>query len=161
MTLQGEKLIGIYCPSCGEATLDVVERVIVCTSSTCERPMAASEILAQAEEKYHVVTVTETSFTIMHPLNERLDNKLHECDLHRQLQGMPGPPGPPGKYKASRISERGWAMVSEISVPEILAQEMAKDDDPRWRDLGTTLGELFKERKEGDDGPTSEEEETA
>lgn len=59
---------------------------------------AVLELLAPVE--CHFVDVGEKHFTVTHPLTERADGIMHECDLHRWLSEHGGPPASPGRYRA-------------------------------------------------------------
>lgn len=64
---------------------------------------AADAVLALLEPvEHHLVDVGETSFTVTHPLTERADGVMHECDLHRWMSEHDGPPAAPGRYVAVR-----------------------------------------------------------
>lgn len=91
-----------YCPWCGHRGLFVgVEGHLTCPAVECRRPTAADELLDD-QEIAHVVTLGDTEFTIRHPLHERLDDRLMECDLHRYLADLSGPPWAPGRYRVQR-----------------------------------------------------------
>lgn len=151
-----ENLQGIFCPWCGCDKMDVVNRTLVCTCSKCERPMAASEVLAQAEQVHHVVTIGRRGFSIQHPLIERLDERIASCDLHRTLLSSGRPPGPPGKYIAHAINN-GWAMIGEDALEELrkdfkdgLREEvmsMMASDSEHWSKIGGILMEMIDEEE--------------
>lgn len=98
-----------YCPmGCG-MTLVLIgqddafvgEGNVTCASSNCPRPSAVFELLQDLETE-HVITIREDGFTVQHPLRERLDGALHECELHQELRALGGPPEEPGRYRATR-----------------------------------------------------------
>jgi Family of unknown function (DUF6085) len=89
------------CPlGCGEGLILGEGGVIWCGNLLCPRPSAAAEILADGEAA-HVITLDEDSFTVRHPLRERLDDALMTCSLHAYLAGGAGPPQPPGRYRVT------------------------------------------------------------
>ena len=111
------RLIDVHgsCPmGCGR-TLHLASDsgMIACTAPGCPRPSAVTDLL-QDRETEHVVTFTEEGFTLRHPLKERLDEALMECDLHEELASLSWAPVPPGRYRASRWPDqnaRRWAYI--------------------------------------------------
>jgi len=88
------------CPmGCGEGLILGEGGVIWCAALLCPRPTAAAEILADRESE-HIVIFGETEFTVRHPLRERLDDALMDCELHKDIAAMDGPPVTPGTYRA-------------------------------------------------------------
>lgn len=95
------KLLG-FCPmGCGE-TLSVIEgrdsNSITCTNRGCPNPAAAARILEESETE-HVVEVGDDTFSLKHPLRERLEGELFDCPCHKWLRGQEGPPVDPGRYR--------------------------------------------------------------
>jgi hypothetical protein len=95
---------------CG-STLFLDGQNLQCSSHTCPRPDAASELLADSETE-HLVTFGATDFTIRHPLRERLGEDLNNCALHLFCRSLPGPRrrsrtnwGPLGTYRAVRAAD--------------------------------------------------------
>lgn len=90
------------CPmGCGETLVRTrPDGAVICDSPSCPRPSSAHEILAD-EETEHVVILRAHDFTLRHPLRERLDDALLNCDAHIQLSAAAGPPQPPGTYRLS------------------------------------------------------------
>lgn len=103
-----------FCPmGCGWTLISDEDGDVGCVSPTCPRPTAVAEILAD-EETEHVVTFSLTAFTVRHPLRERLDDALMECQLHEHIAALSGPPVPPGRYRA--VPQYGvwtWAEVTQ------------------------------------------------
>lgn len=70
---------------------------VVCIAADCPRPLAVAELLADPETE-HLLTVTDTGWTVKHPLRERLDDALMTCraaDVPRHhLLPTPAPDGP-------------------------------------------------------------------
>lgn len=93
-----------YCPACGNQTLRVLEdesdpTPVVCVGENCPDMGAVHRILQDAQTD-HVVHFSGSGFTIRHPLRERIDDALMDCELHLALMGMPGPPdGRPGRFR--------------------------------------------------------------
>ncbi|MBM7788879.1 DUF6085 family protein [Tenggerimyces flavus] len=95
-----------YCPvGCGQTLMLGAGGHVYCSYLACPEPTAVDEILHDREVE-HVVTLTETDFTIRHPLRERLGDALLECHLHEHLRSLDGPPRKPGRYHAFQRGER-------------------------------------------------------
>jgi hypothetical protein len=91
-----------FCPmGCG-ATLFVGEGgYITCSWVECPRPDAVAEILEDRRETEHLVELQAATFTLQHPLRERLDGALFACGIHDTIRRLDGPPAPPGMYRTS------------------------------------------------------------
>ena len=81
---------------------------VTCSYLHCPDRGAVAEILADTETE-HVVVIGDGSFTIRHPLRERLGDQLLTCALHEHLANLAGPPVKPGKYRARAVTGPGWA----------------------------------------------------
>jgi hypothetical protein len=92
---------------CGRSLHRHLGGAIRCYDASCPRPAAAAEILADSETE-HIVLLEEDTFTIRHPLRERLDDALMECALHELVAGTGAPSGPPGRYRVT-MQDGGWA----------------------------------------------------
>lgn len=89
-----------YCPmGCGQTLFAASGGYITCSRDTCPRPDAVSDLLNDAETE-HVVSFGARTFTVRHPLRERLDDALMDCQLHNDIAAMSGPPVQPGRYRA-------------------------------------------------------------
>lgn len=93
-----------FCPmGCGPTLRAEETRAvnkIVCWHENCPEPLAAQRILND-EETEHVIRFSGSGFTIRHPLRERLDDGLMNCELHLTCIAMPGPPeGKTGTFRA-------------------------------------------------------------
>src|ERR1700689_2618814 len=92
-----------FCPlGCGETLFLAADGRVMCSGPDCPRPDAVTDLLADTESE-HIVVFRPAEFTVRHPLRERLDDALMDCDLHSDIAAMPGPPVAPGRYRA------GWA----------------------------------------------------
>jgi hypothetical protein len=97
-----------HCPACGRSSLFLgAGGRVTCAILTCPRPSAVDEILADREVE-HVVELTGTGFTVRHPLRERLDDALMDCDLHTRIAASAGPPVTPGRYRVRVPGVGGW-----------------------------------------------------
>lgn len=95
-----------FCPmGCGQ-TLEFREEdgAINCAAHGCPDAEAVDKILRE-EETEHVVTFYGDSFSMQHPLRERIDGELHDCPLHRDLIALAEPPFNPGRYRAVRRTQ--------------------------------------------------------
>jgi hypothetical protein len=89
-----------YCPACGSRSLWVMDGRITCSRLECPRFTAVDELLADRETA-HIVQFDADTFTVRHPLIERLDDALMRCKLHQYIAGLAGPPVKPGRYRAT------------------------------------------------------------
>ncbi|MFJ6730019.1 DUF6085 family protein [Streptomyces sp. NPDC091281] len=98
------------CPmGCGE-TLQRQAAVgtLICTAAACPRPDAVAHILREREIE-HIVQFDADGFTIRHPLRERLDDALMQCELHRHCARRWGPPDDgAGRFRAIRRGPGNW-----------------------------------------------------
>lgn len=88
-----------YCPvGCGKSLHLTGDGSIVCLSRDCPEPDAAQKILLDSETE-HIALFEEETFTIQHPLRDRLGD-LFSCTVHTLVSALPGPPeGKTGKYR--------------------------------------------------------------
>lgn len=99
-----------YCPmGCGRTLLLDGDGHLFCSWYECPNPSAADEILSDRETQ-HLVILTDSGFTVRHPLRERLGDALMRCDLHAELLDAAGPPHRPGVYRVSDRPRR-WEQV--------------------------------------------------
>lgn len=102
-----------YCPmGCGQALHLMPSGMIRCMGPGCPEPDAVTRILNDPETE-HVVWFEETTFTLMHPLRERLAGEdartaLAACALNEHIRSMDGPPVAPGRYRALAGADGGW-----------------------------------------------------
>jgi hypothetical protein len=57
-----------------------------------------SQILADPETE-HLVELGERTFSLQHPLRERLDGLLFACEVHDVIRSLDGPPSERGLYR--------------------------------------------------------------
>jgi hypothetical protein len=91
---------------CGQ-TLAAFGHRLTCVLAGCPRPTAAAELLADPETE-HVVELGPDSFTVRHPIRERLDDALLRCDLDHWIRTCDGPPYPPGRFRVKAVSGGQW-----------------------------------------------------
>jgi hypothetical protein len=98
-----------FCPrGCG-ATLHLLDRRIVCLSTMCPQPNAV-DILLSDRESEHVVDLNAYEFTVRHPLRERINDELLNCELHHHLREMDRPPHQAGRYRVT-WTDGDWAFA--------------------------------------------------
>lgn len=89
---------------CGETLHLMPGGMIMCLSPRCPDQGGAQKILSDPESE-HVVLFGADSFTVRHPLRERLGDLL-ACEVHGMCSRLPGPPAKPGRYRA-RVTPGG------------------------------------------------------
>jgi hypothetical protein len=93
-------LVG-FCPmGCGQTLFVGSGGHITCSYIPCPRPTAVDEILMN-QPVHHIVRTDEFFYEIQHPLAERLDEHLFDCELTKFLNGLAGSPQPPGFYRVN------------------------------------------------------------
>lgn len=112
-----DKIAG-NCPmGCGRTLFAAEGGYITCAYIECPRPDAVADLLDDNESE-HVVLIEPHTFTVRHPLRERLDDELLTCSLYEWIAGRKGPPAAPGRY---RVTWRGdpdkasWIFVGGVS----------------------------------------------
>lgn len=97
-----------YCPACGTASLFLGDGgYVTCSWIDCLNPDAAATILDDGREVEHIVTLTARTFSVLHPLRERIGGALLDCPLGEHLASLSRPPAPPGRYRATSVGD-GW-----------------------------------------------------
>lgn len=100
-------IAGAYCPmGCGQTLhLSTASGMISCPAPQCPDSGAAQKIISDPESE-HVVLFGSDSFTVRHPLKERLGD-LFACEMHATCLRLDGPPGGrTGRYRA-RLTDAG------------------------------------------------------
>jgi len=105
------RLVG-NCPmGCGPHLFVGAGGYITCAWIDCPHPDAVSTLLADRETE-HVVQFGEAGFTIRHPLRERLDDALMECDLHAWCAELPGPLATSSPVRMREASLGRWEVIT-------------------------------------------------
>lgn len=108
---RGPQVIG-QCPmGCGQ-TLSLGEGGhVICGSRECPDPISVDKLLSVPPEVEHIVVFEDgDTFTIQHPLRERLQGDLSKCSVQAYLCYLVGPPVRPGRYRVSPSPDgSGWA----------------------------------------------------
>lgn len=95
-----------FCPNCGQRTLVakwgmVGEAELACTNLGCDDLAAASKIIGECETE-HIVMCFEETYTIKHPLRERINDELYDCTIAAAFRDEWGPPREgPGLYRVT------------------------------------------------------------
>lgn len=97
---------------CGEGLILGEGGVLWCASLLCPQPDAAARLLADPECE-HIVTLTAGTFTIRHPLRERLDDALMQCPLHARLADGSSPRPRDGRFRVTGdlLRDPEWALL--------------------------------------------------
>jgi hypothetical protein len=98
-----------YCPmGCGQTLRLGAGGFVTCGNPECPDPKAMTKLIEDPPETAHTVLFADDdTFTIQHPIRERLEGELFICALHTYLVGLEGPPVVPGRYRVTPVS-RGW-----------------------------------------------------
>lgn len=101
-------MIEVHCPACGHQSLVIAAGRIACAYEACPEPDAAHRILSEPEILHVFRIHGDQTFTVRHPLIERLDNRLMECRLANVLQHVlhysPTQPEP-GDYRVALVKD--------------------------------------------------------
>jgi len=107
-----------WCPmGCGQTLgLHEDDGRVLCSDQTCPCPDAVNQILADQESEHQVrFDPPGGGFTIRHPLRERVNDALLDCELHAYCEDLDGPPIAPGLYRATWSGERArweWEKIA-------------------------------------------------
>jgi len=103
-----------YCPmGCGRTLFLGDGGYVTCSHVDCPRPDAVAALLKDQETE-HIVVIEEHTFSIQHPLRERLDGELFVCGLHAWISALSGPPKKSGRYRVA------WLIDARAAVWEAL-----------------------------------------
>ena len=104
------------CPACGAQSLFLADGgYITCRRVDCPNPDAASDIL-EAASPHHIVKIEASSFSVQHPLVERLGGELFDCGLHQWLSSLGGPPHVPGTYQVIGVPDWARAVFNPLPI---------------------------------------------
>ncbi|AGT12956.1 hypothetical protein KAYACHO_52 [Mycobacterium phage KayaCho] len=74
-----------FCPmGCGATLTLTPDGAVTCSNTECPNPRAVRSILADPHTD-HIVALSRDGFTLQHPLRERLDGGLFQCDVHTKI----------------------------------------------------------------------------
>ncbi len=101
MSTENEVRVSGYCPSCGNRGLilylDVGE--IVCRLSGCTDPYLLHKIIQDDEVDHILWTHIDSTYTLLHPLKERFNNRLAYCPVGEFLAMRGAGSLKSGKYR--------------------------------------------------------------
>lgn len=83
---------------CGETLFVGSGGYVTCSLDRCPNPTAMADLMLDHMSPDHIVHVRETTFSILHPMRERLSGELFACPLHEYMMGLDGPPRAVGRY---------------------------------------------------------------
>ena len=124
MSDDGRRIVGIVygsCPmGCGQTLQVDGLGSVTCYSANCPRPDAVQVLLADVETEHLVLVGSPLfSYTIQHPLKERLEGQLFQCPVaaevsdtvHQRMEE-------PGVYRVSRGDDRQlyWELIGDADV---------------------------------------------
>jgi hypothetical protein len=93
-----------YCPmGCGQTLGTDAAGQVFCWHQDCVRPDAVALILDQSEVEHLVTVQPDHSWTVRHPLRERIQEELEKCALHRDMVvlGLADTKNP-GQYRVTK-----------------------------------------------------------
>jgi hypothetical protein len=95
---------------CGQTLFLGAGGYITCSYIPCPRPSAVDELLDDYEIE-HIVEIDKVGFTARHPLRERLDNALLDCNIHHFMDdAVRTYPLTPGRYRARQDELGEWRL---------------------------------------------------
>lgn len=91
-----------YCPmGCGKTLVRNQDGFVICGDEGCPQPAVMAAVMANPETEHTLILGDGGRFSLQHPLRERVDGELHDCELHRWLVENAAPVEP-GRYRVSR-----------------------------------------------------------
>lgn len=98
---------------CGGSLFLASGGYVTCSRADCPNPTAVSDLLIDHMARHHVVVLRDDTFSIEHPVRERLTGTLLSCGLHEELSDASGPPLKPGTYHVHGDGRNAvWQAVS-------------------------------------------------
>lgn len=111
-----------FCPACGSRSLFVGSGGhITCGVIGCPDPCVVDKLLDDSEVD-HIVVFGSEGFDIKHPLRERANDELFDCELHEYCHDLGGPPRVPGRYRARKYDDE-WEFYA---LPELVPPQVAE-----------------------------------
>lgn len=90
-----------YCPmGCGQTLVLGDRGHVACSLLGCPDPAAVDKILAEREIE-HIVVFSDVGFDAQHPLRERIDGELFDCEVAKRLRMLDEAPVAPGRYRVT------------------------------------------------------------
>jgi hypothetical protein len=79
------KIVG-HCPVCGRQTLRLKRGGLIhCANTACVNRVAVTALLGTKEIEHTIVVRDDESWTLQHPLRERISGDLFECRFHDEV----------------------------------------------------------------------------
>lgn len=100
---------------CGETLELDSSGKVRCSNKDCKKRYAVASIIADSETE-HIVRIEKHSFSVQHPLRERLNGDLFNCQVHASLKALGGPPKPVGVYRLMS-GDWTWSLVEVHNEP--------------------------------------------
>lgn len=101
-----------FCPmGCGSTLFLGSGGYVTCSLIGCPNPTAMCDVMLMPETE-HVVLLEPRTFSVQHPLRERLNGDLFTCELHTRLTALDGPPAEPGRYRVREGDRLTWERLS-------------------------------------------------
>jgi len=86
--VSNDSLLVGYCPmGCGQTLFRGEGGAVTCSLLACPKPDAVHEILCNPQTE-HVFVLREDGFSLKHPLRERCEDELFDCEVHRLLSEL-------------------------------------------------------------------------
>jgi hypothetical protein len=103
-----------YCPmGCGSTLFLGEGGFVTCSWINCPDPEAVTKILEGAAERDHTVLITETMWTMQHPLRERVENDLFQCEMGKRITNYTAKVLlEPGLYRISSSPPWDWERIT-------------------------------------------------
>jgi len=115
--MSDDKRVQGFCPmGCGKTLFLGDGGYVTCSWIECPEPDAVSTILDE-DESEHLVHLEARTFTIRHPLRERLRDDLLTCEVHTTLASGDGPPRAVGDYRMRRLQDGRWTWSGVDPLP--------------------------------------------
>jgi hypothetical protein len=104
-----------YCPmGCGATLFLGSGGYVTCSWINCPNPAAVSDLLEDRETE-HIATLDGSSFTVKHPLRERIADEILTCALPEYLTSLDGPPRASGTYRVRQMGD-AWSFAGTASI---------------------------------------------
>ena len=68
-------------------------------SDDCVDALAEAVVRALGNDTDHIIQFEDHTFSVQHPLSERIDGSLFSCSVHQEIWGLDESPVPPGIYR--------------------------------------------------------------
>lgn len=108
-----------HCPACGRTSLMTGSGGhITCGHLECPDPTALDRLLDDGETEHLLTVHRDGSFTLRHPLKERLDGALESCRVHETAAHRSTRLPECGRYRTRLSVDYGRLSFDRITDPE-------------------------------------------